>query len=100
MSTPLGAELEIISVTQSLKFPRFQDVPNNQLMLLLLFPTKIIPPPCAQRPRAVYSHRQYLNAKVQKNNLKQKKKGRLFFLPILFRVAKSGERFAYLQNNL
>jgi len=39
---------------------------SEQSKRLLIFPTKIIPPPCAQRPRAVYSHRQYLNAKVQK----------------------------------
>ena len=70
MSTPLGAELEIISVTQSLKFPRFQDVPNNQLMLLLLFPTKIIPPPYSKGKAVALpftTHRQYLNAKIQIN---------------------------------
>ena len=32
--------------------------------MLYYFSTKIIPPPCAQRPRAVYSHRPYLNAKI------------------------------------
>jgi len=70
MSTPLGAELEIISVTQSLKFPRFQDVPNNQLMLLLLFPTKIIPPPCTQglsRGFAVYDTSAVLECKDSTN---------------------------------
>ena len=33
--------------------------------MLYYLPTKIAPPPCAQRLRAVYSHRQYLNAKIQ-----------------------------------
>ena len=41
-----------------MKFLRFQDVPNNQLMLLLFYSTKIIP------ATSTKAQRQYLNAKI------------------------------------